>query len=206
MRHFVVLGRNATASDDFSLDDVPGTSGRLDVGLRCLRAALLVSHGVRRDSVVYLLLGGGPRAPRVLRVRGSAARFLRPDERSLAVLAKKALAVGTDDEARGFVEARPGVSVVKGGLDRIVEDIPSARAFVLEQGAPDVRQAAGLELGDVAFFLGDSTGIDGEARVRLDQLGARPVGVGPIGLHAEDAIAIVSNELDRREAEGTVRD
>src|SRR6516165_5192222 len=98
MRRFVIIGRGAVASDDFLLEDLAGSSGRLDVGLRCIRAALLVSHGLRRDAVVYLVLGGGPLAPRALRVRGAEARFLRPDERSLAVLAKKVLATRTDDE------------------------------------------------------------------------------------------------------------
>ena len=41
-RRFVVIGQQASASPDFSLLDLPGTSGRLDVLLRCLRAALLV--------------------------------------------------------------------------------------------------------------------------------------------------------------------
>src|SRR5271166_6138726 len=105
MRYFVVIGQNATASDDFLLDDLPGTSGRLDVLLRCVRAATLFSHGLRRDVVVYLVLGGGPRAPRVLRF-DSKARFLRPDERSLGILAKKMLATRADADVRGFVEFR----------------------------------------------------------------------------------------------------
>src|SRR5260370_35313604 len=90
-RRFVVVGRRAIASADFSLVDLPGTSGRLDVLLRCVRAALLVSHGLRRDTVVYLVLLGGPRAPRTLPIDASAAKYLRPDQRSLATLAKKAL-------------------------------------------------------------------------------------------------------------------
>jgi diacylglycerol kinase family enzyme len=52
----VVLGGKATGH--FRLNDLPGTSGRLDALLRCLRAALLVSHGVRRHVSVYLVLGG----------------------------------------------------------------------------------------------------------------------------------------------------
>src|SRR5580704_6644641 len=111
MRRFVVIGRGAIASDDFLLDDVPGTSGRLDVALRCVRAALLFSHGLRRDVIVYLVLGGGPRAPRVLRLSGATARFLRPDERSLAVLAKKVLASRADAERGGFVEVKAGIAI-----------------------------------------------------------------------------------------------
>src|SRR5260370_886010 len=64
VRRFVVIGQQASASNDFSLDDLPGSSGRLDVLLRCVRAALLVSHGLRRDVVVYLVLLGGRHAPR----------------------------------------------------------------------------------------------------------------------------------------------
>ena len=70
---------------------MPSTSGRLDVLLRSIRAAFLVSHGLRRDVVVYLVLCAGPRAPRVLRIDGRSAKFLRPDERSLAVLLQKSL-------------------------------------------------------------------------------------------------------------------
>src|SRR5262245_20269818 len=99
MRRFVVVGQKASASPDFSLDDLPATSGRLDVLLRCLRAALLVSHGLREDTIVYLVLQGGPRAPRALRIEGAAARFVRPDERSLAVLVKKVLATEGEGSA-----------------------------------------------------------------------------------------------------------
>ena len=96
-RRFVIVGQKATASPEFSLTDIPGTSGRLDVLLRCLRAALLVSHGLRRDTVVYLVLLGGPLAPRVLRVDGRHVRFIRPDERMLAITVQKALARSATD-------------------------------------------------------------------------------------------------------------
>jgi tRNA (pseudouridine54-N1)-methyltransferase len=198
MRRFVILGRQAVASDDFLLDDVPGTSGRLDVGLRCLRAALLVSHGVRRDVVVYLVLGGGPRAPRVLRVSGADAKFLRPDERSMAVLARKALASRVDEGNRGFLDVKPGIAVASGGLDDVLADLSGATIHVLDESGPDVRDAPGLGDADVAFFLGDPGGFDEQARASLASAGARAVSVGPVSLHAEDAVAIVNNEVDRR--------
>jgi tRNA (pseudouridine54-N1)-methyltransferase len=199
MRRFVVVGI-ATASAEFLLDDIPGTSGRLDVGLRCIRASLLVSHGLRRDAMVYLVLRGGPNAPRILRIDGAAARFLRPDERSLAVLVKKVLASDADRTAAGFVEVKAGVAIARGDLERVVPDLADARRYVLEMGAPDLRDTPGLEEGNAAFFLGDSLGVDAPTRAQLTLLRCRAIGVGPIVVHAEDAIAIVSNELDRREA------
>jgi tRNA (pseudouridine54-N1)-methyltransferase len=199
MRRFVIIGRKATAADDFRLDDLPGTSGRLDVLLRCLRAAALVSHGIRRDVVVYLVLLGGSRAPRVLRVDAAAAKFLRPDERSLATLVKKALASSSDADSPEFVEVRSGISTRRGGLREAITDVGAATPYVLEEGAPDIREVAHLDGGDVVFFLGDHLGFDDATRDQLRAIGGRPIGIGPLSVHAEDAIAIVSNELDRRE-------
>jgi tRNA (pseudouridine54-N1)-methyltransferase len=195
MRRFVVIGQQATASPDFLLDDVPGSSGRLDVLLRSLRAALLVSHGVRRDTIAYLVLLGGPRAPRTLRVDGSISEYLRPDERSLGTLVKKALATAPAGPA--FVAARHGLAVADAGLDAVLADLGPATHYVLEEGATDVR-ACPLDTRDGAFFVGDHLGFDGTVRERLAAIGATPVGVGPISVHAEDAIAIVANEVDRR--------
>jgi len=193
-RRFVIVGRTATASGDFSLDDLPSTSGRLDVLVRCLRAALLVSHGVRRDTVVYLVLLGGPKAPRVLRVDGATARFLRPDERSLATLVRKSLAAYSGGE--GFVTVRPGIAVATGGLDVVLADLGAMRAYLLDEGGRDVR---GETLGsrDDVFFVGDHLGFDESTRARLAEAGARPVSVGPVSLHADDAVTVLSNELDR---------
>ena len=196
LRRFVVLGRRAAASPDFSLEDLPSTSGRLDVLLRCVRAALLVSHGVRRDTVVYLALLGGARAPRSIRIEGELARFLRPDERSLATTLRKSL-VGPP--AARFAADRNGISVADGGLDAILADLGDMRPFLVEEGGPDVRGTSSLAERP-AFFLGDHLGFDDASRARLLALGAASIGLGPVSLHTEDAIALLHNELDRRVA------
>jgi tRNA (pseudouridine54-N1)-methyltransferase len=196
-RRFVIVGRKATASPEFSLIDIAGTSGRLDVLLRGLRAALLVSHGVRRDTRVYLVLLGGARAPRVVRVDGESAKFLRPDERALATLVQKTLA--HDGDAPGFVEVRPGVALAAGGIEAVIADIGSATPLILEEGGRDVRTLDDAALGsDVAIFVGGHDGFDAEVRAKLDALGATAISVGPVSVHADDAITIVANELDRR--------
>ena len=208
-RRFVIVGQTATASPEFSLLDIPGTSGRLDVLLRCLRAALLVSHGLRRDTIVYLVLLGGPLAPRVLRVDGRYVRFIRPDERMLAITVQKALArSATDAEPNVFVEIRPGLAVARGGVDAVLADLGSdgsdghgesrsLATYVLEENARDLRDGP-LASDDVVVFVGDNHGFDEPTRARLAAAGAVAIGVGPISLHADDAITIVCNEMDRR--------
>jgi tRNA (pseudouridine54-N1)-methyltransferase len=201
VRRFVVIGRRAIASPGFSLANLPASSGRLDVLLRCLRAALLVSHGLRRDTVVYLVLLGGPDAPRTLRVSGPTARFLRPDERSLAVLVQKALAqpLGGQVDQAGFTTLRNGIAVAARGLDAVLADLGPATPYLLEEGAPDLRGVA-LDGPDPVFFLGDDLGLDEATRAALVGYGVIAASVGPVSVHADDAIVLVANELDRREA------
>jgi len=201
-RRFVIIGQKATASPAFSLVDIAGTSGRLDILLRCLRSALLVSHGLRRDTVVYLVLLGGELAPRILRVDGRHVRFIRPDERMLAILVQKALARTPPDAELGvWNEIRPGLAVARGGIETVLADLGTAatRAYVLEENARDLRDGP-LASEDVVVFVGDHHGFDEATRARLDALGATPIGVGPISIHADDAITIVCNEMDRRQA------
>ncbi len=196
MRRFVVIGQRATTSPDFSLSDIPSTSGRLDVLVRCLRATMLVSHGVRRDTVTYLVLLGTPEQPRVVRFDGPAARYMRPDERSLATVLRKALA--TDAAPDAFTEVRNGIAIARGGLEHVWRDASGSVLYVLEEGAPDIR-ADPLDAPELTFVVGDHLGFPAGVREQLADRGARAVSVGPVSLHAEDAIALVVNELDRRE-------
>ena len=197
MRSFVILGGTALASGEFSLEDLPATSGRLDVLVRSLRAALLVSHGVRRDSVAYLVLGGGERSPRTVRVDGATAKFLRPDERSLAILLKKSLLAPVAPDAEGFLAVRPGIAIARGGLEAVLAELGGATHCLLEPGGADLRSLP-LASPSVAFYLGDHAGLSDDSRALLRSAGALSVSVGPVELHTEDVVTVVSNELDRR--------
>ncbi len=190
-----MIGQRATASPDFSLDDLPGTSGRLDVLLRCLRAALLVSHGVRRDTTAYLVLMGGTLTPRTLRVEGAIAEYVRPDERSLANLVMKALAAVPSGP--GFAALRHGLAIADGGLDAVLADLGRVTPYILEEGSADMRSVP-LDTNAPAFFVGDHLGFDEGTRARLISIGATSISIGPLSVHADVAIAVVSNEVERR--------
>ena len=200
MRSFVVIGQTATAGPDFRLDDLPSSSGRLDVLLRCVRAAFLVSHGLRGDVRIYLVLRGGPLAPRVLRIDSNTARFVRPDERSLALLVQKTLAGAPPELASTFVEIRPGVALARGDLDCVLADLGSAALYLLQEQAPDLRdESATGALGQAAFFLGDHLGFAEADLARLAAAGATAISIGPVSLHTDDVIAVLSNDLARVE-------
>jgi tRNA (pseudouridine54-N1)-methyltransferase len=191
MRRFVVIGRTASASPGFLLHDLPGTSGRLDLLVRCVRAALLVSHGIRRDTQVYLILLGGPDAPRTIRIDGAIAEYLRPDERSLAGRLQKALLAPRGTER--FTELTGGLAIADGGLDVVLGELGEGAHYVLDERGADVRSLR-LAL-DCVIFVGDHLGFDEATRARLT---GTAISVGPVSVHADDAIAIVNNELDRQ--------
>ena len=88
MRNFVIVGHKATTNPDFSLEDIPGTSGRLDILCRSVTAAFVISHGIRKDVCVYLVLLGGE-VPKTILLRGETLRHLNPDERTTAALLKE---------------------------------------------------------------------------------------------------------------------
>ena len=92
MRRFLILGHSAPIDPGFHLNDLPGGAGRLDVLCRAVGASLLVSHGIRSDVEILLLLRNEVR----IRIDGARVKRLNPDERSTAALIRRALAVISD--------------------------------------------------------------------------------------------------------------
>ncbi len=187
MTSFAVIGHIARTDGAFSLNDLPGTGGRMDVLCRCVNSSLFLSHDLRRDTVCYLVLCGEPAGPKTIRFSGTAVRSLSPDERSAAALIKKALELPVGSE---FREAASGVSVRKGGLARLIEE----QAFaVLDEKGGDIRSNETLP---DAFILSDHLNFtdDEESLIR----NCPRYSVGPACLHADHTITVVHNELDRR--------
>jgi tRNA (pseudouridine54-N1)-methyltransferase len=196
LRRFVLIGQTASASGVFSVEDLPGSSGRLDVLLRAIRAALLVSHGLRRNVLVYLVLRGGGVPARLLRIDGRTAKFLRPDERSLATLVKKTLCA-LPMPSDSFVEVRPGLELRRGDVAEILAEVGTTPCFVLHEGGCDVREQTFAD-DNAWFFIGDHLGFDAPSLALLEAHGCSRISIGPLSLHSDDVVALVSNELDRR--------
>ena len=113
MRTFIVVGHKATTTPDFSLEDIPGTSGRLDILCRCINAAFVISHGIRHDVRILLVLCGGE-PHKTICLRGEDLRHLNPDERTTAALLKKALAIVAGPEwSMSTILPRPACSRVR---------------------------------------------------------------------------------------------
>ncbi|MDD1684755.1 MAG: tRNA (pseudouridine(54)-N(1))-methyltransferase TrmY [Methanoregula sp.] len=187
MTLFTVVGHTARTDGSFSLNDLPGSGGRMDVLCRCVNASLFLSHDLRRDVDCCLILCGEPAGPKTIRFSGSSVRSLSPDERSAASLIKKVIDTPCGS---GFREAAPGVFIRKGGLERLIAEYAFA---VLDENGMDIRTAADLP---TAFLLSDHLNFT-EQEEGLVRDNPR-FSVGPRCLHADHTITLVNNELDRR--------
>ena len=194
MRNFVVVGNLATTTPDFSLEDIPGTSGRLDILCRCVNSAFVLSHGIRRDVRIFLVLRGGE-DPKTVCLRGRDLRHLNPDERTTAALLKKALGLEATDR---WQRSTPGIYVRTGGLADLAVLRGETIYYLREDGADLREQKVG---GDATFVLGDHLGVNEDDEALLESLGAKIVSAGPTSLHVDHCIVLINNELDRTEAE-----
>ena len=193
MRNFVIVGHKATTNPNFSLEDIPGTSGRLDILCRSVTAAFVISHGIRKDVCVYLVLLGGE-IPKTILLKGETLRHLNPDERTTAALLKKALAVPATTE---WAMSTSGIFVRTGGLAQVLDDLKDVRMIYLREDGADIRGlGAGSLAGDAAFILGDHTGMTSEEETMISEAGAEVISLGPTSLHADHCIVLMNWFMD----------
>ena len=191
MRRFLIVGHRAVTSPDFSLDDLAGAAGRMDILLSAANAALLLAHDIRRDAEADLLLLGPPDPPRLVRLLGHRVRSYQPDLRSNAALLRKALEHGSRVER----EASPGILASKASFEEALDRLGPTFVY-LKEGGKDVR-AASLPA-DATFVLSDNQELTADEERAVLARDALIVGLGPHALHTDQAIVLVQNELDRR--------
>lgn len=190
MRRFLILAHEVpTDASEISLADLPGTGGRLDVVARAITASLLVSHGIRENVQVEVVIAD----ELTVRFDGGTLSHLHPDERSTAALVRDAIAAG--DEAVGTIPADPheGISVYRRGLENTLEGIDGPIIQLHEAGGSIIE--AGLP-NEPTLVLSDHWSYTAADQAALDDIGADRVRLGPMAVHTSHAIAIANHYLD----------
>lgn len=191
MRQFIVLGHDVPTEPEFSLDDIAGGAGRLDVLCRCVNSAFFLSHAIREEVRVHLVLGD----ELTVRFEGSELRRLNPDERSTAALIRKALE--KKDEAIGHMpaESSPGVSVYRMDFEATLEQASrDATVVQLHEAGDPVVDVEPPE--NPLFVLSDHNDFTDEEEALLAEAADERVRLGPEILHADHSITVVHNYLD----------
>jgi tRNA (pseudouridine54-N1)-methyltransferase len=191
MRQFIVLGHTAPTGPDFELDDLAGGAGRLDVLCRCVNSAFFLSHGLREDVRVYLVLQDEV----TIRLEGTELRYMSPDERNIAALLSQALEGRESVIGQSEVESTPGIYVSNRGFKSVLKTAGAEGTVVElhEEGEP----LSSLDPpANPTFVLSDHRDFtEAEAGLLAEEADHR-VRVGPERLHADHTISVVHNFLD----------
>ena len=197
MRRFVVVGHNVNADGDFTLNDLCGGAGRLDVLLRCVNSAFFLSHGLRREVELYLFFPGQnsfqglpPNGPKTVRLVGRELRYLNPDERSTGALIRTALLKRLDGTEER--QSTPGIYVSKRSFDELVRSLPGP-VQLAEDGEPF--SASGLPA-ETTFYLSDHHDLSAPEEESLRRSMARRISLGQTSLHSHHCITVAHWLLD----------
>ena len=189
MTSFTIIGHTATTDPSFSLNDLAGGAGRMDLLCRAVASSLFLSHGIREENTCDLLLLGPPHPGRIIRFEGASLRSLSPDERNIAAAIKKALAIPT---GKTFRQAGPGLLCRMGTL---AEHLEEKRYAVLDESGTDIRTVHAPDIPDT-FLLSDNQNFTDDEQELIKNLPR--YSLGPAIVHADHAIVLILNEIDRR--------
>ncbi|KYC51504.1 MAG: tRNA (pseudouridine(54)-N(1))-methyltransferase [Candidatus Methanofastidiosum methylothiophilum] len=187
---FILKASKAKTSNDFSLNDLPGDGGRMDIVARCVNSAFFLSHDLRRDTEFIVVLEGEPNPPVTLRFIGNELKYLSPDERCIGGLIKKALEKQSEKET----ESTPGIFVSRKSFSQVLDEVGGEIIYLHEDGE-DIEKIS-IQSEKIVFVLGDHLGLSSEDESLLKD--AKRVSISPMVLHADHCIIIVHNVFDRK--------
>ena len=192
-RRFAIIGHLAPSSGKLNLNDLAGGSGRLDVLVRAVNAALFVSHGIRRDTDITLHLCGGPGPDRRIWFNGDTLSGVRPDERSIAgqikaILKRPVPPIGVLDEVT------QGIFDMGGGLAETLTEWhdKGISINVLDAEGEALKTLEGD--GILGFILSDHLPFSEEDNQQIADFGK--ISLGEKWLQGHACITIIQHALD----------
>lgn len=202
MRELIYYSRTAPTSGNYIGDDLQ-ESGRIDIAIHTVIAAFFLSHKIRSDMKLHLCFAGPPTPPRHLEIMPVTEGKTGVDKIYLAktnvsAILKKMLYKYKEGKKN---EVFPGFWIEKKSFLDIVKELheEGRNLYVLDPDGEDIRTAEIKE--NPIFILGDHKGLPEKEYKRLKQL-CIPITIGKRTYFASQTVAVVNNELDRREDEG----
>lgn len=193
-RGFLIVG-NKAVTKPFSLNDLAGSAGRMDILCRFIAQALFISHGIRKNVEVYLLLLGEPKPPKAIKIVGKEVKTMAPDERNIAGLIRKALKIECN---KNWKRSTSGIYISKKNLKELLDELTNRYKIVyLKETGKDIRNFVKQIDKDCLFILGDHLGLSEEQERIVKDYASEVISVSPISLQADQCVVIVHYELDR---------
>lgn len=199
MREFIYYSRTAPTSGSYIKEDLE-KAGRLDIAIHSVIAAFFLSHKMRDDVKLHLIFTGMPDPPKHLELKPilegeTGVDKIYLSKKNVSGVIKKMLYKYKEGEKK---EIFPGYWIEKKGFLEIIKELHSQgrQIFVMDPDGEDIRKVK-MEK-DPIFIIGDHRGLPGKEYKRLKDL-CIPISIGKRTYFASHTIAVINNEVDRRE-------
>jgi tRNA (pseudouridine54-N1)-methyltransferase len=151
MRTFVLYARKARTDSNFRLDDLI-SAGRMDLVCRCISSALWLSHNVREDTRIFVVLNGPPKPPVTICFQGSKLSKVYVDETTNAKWIKKLLSMKFGKE---WLEIE-ATKISRKSFQEVLSELNGKNYVLHEKG--DFIENVKIDSNPV-FVLGDQIGL-----------------------------------------------
>lgn len=202
MREIIYYSRTAPTAGSYVKEDLQ-ESGRIDIAIHTVIASFFLSHKIRTDMKLHLIFAGPPDPTKHLELMPVTEGKTGIDKiyiskKNVSAILKKMLYKYREGEKK---EVFPGFWIEKKGFLQVVNALSNAgrNIYALDPDGEDIRTAEIKE--NPIFILGDHKGLPSKELKRLKKL-YTPVSIGKKTYFASQTIAVVNNELDRREEAG----
>jgi len=202
MREFIYYSRTAPTAGSYIREDLQA-SGRIDIAVHTVIASFFLSHKIRTDTKLHMIFAGPPTPPRHLELFPVTEGETGVDKiylakKDVSSILKKMLYKYREGIKH---EVFPGFWIEKKGFLELVGDLrdEGRNVYVLDADGEDIRKAEIKE--NPIFILGDHKGLPDKEFKRLKKM-CTPISIGKRVYFASQTIAVVNNEIDRREDEG----
>ncbi|MCB1645884.1 MAG: hypothetical protein KDI36_10535 [Pseudomonadales bacterium] len=191
-----ILRAHAASTDPQRLAASIGDESHGEYLAHCILNALLISKGHRDDTRLTLVLENSADFSRAVTLDGATLGHIGgTTEAALLQLVVRGLRAGLQLRKEESRTAEPGITVQAISFEHLVRDrLQTAPVYLLEPGGIPVRETR-LSVDDV-YLLSDHIPMQRKAIKSLLRIGARPLSLGPVMLHASQCITLVQNELD----------
>ena len=202
MREFIYYSRTAPTAGNYITEDLQAC-GRIDIAVHTVIATFFLSHKIRTDAKLHLVFAGPPDPQKHLELMPVTEGETGIDKiylgkKDVSGVLKRMLYKYREGERK---EVFPGFWIEKKGFLELVKDLSrqNRNIYILDPKGEDIRTAE-IKPNPI-FILGDHKGLPAKELKRLKTVCA-PVTIGSKIYFASQTIAVVNNELDRRESEG----
>jgi len=191
MKHFIYFSKSAQTSGKALSGDLM-KAGRMDIAIHSLIQGVFLSNDFRKDVKFHFIFYGMPDPPKHIEIQVKDETVI--SKKDVASLIKKLLYKYKEGEKR---EVLSGCFIEKKSFLKVVEELEKKenQIFILDKKGEDLRKVDIKE--NCVFILGDHDGLPKKELKRLKKT-AIPVSIGPKTYFASQTIAVVNNELDRR--------